>query len=696
MINWEQELNSEQLKVVTSGDGPCLVLAGAGSGKTRAITYRVAYLLSQNVDPKNILLVTFTNKAAREMMKRVSELTSDLTPSPSPSKGEGGIRLPWSGTFHHIGYRVLKKYATLLGFKNNFSVLDSQDSLDLIKLCIKVEGIDRKERRFPSPKVIQSVMSYARNAETTIQDVLELKHPNFLEIADTIKRIAEDYRNRKKSANVMDFDDLLVYWYLLLLKSESVRNKYAEQFQYVLVDEYQDTNKIQASIINLLASHHRNLLVVGDDAQSIYSFRAADIQNILAFEEKYKDAKTFKLETNYRSTPNILSVANEVIANNINQYEKSLKSILDEFTKPEVHAFADQAEEARYIVDRIQELEDEGVEMKKIAVLFRAAYHSQALEMELVKRNIAYDYRGGVRFFERAHIKDVLAYLKILNNVEDRVAWSRVLNMQVGIGPVAVEKLLQFLNDNEDPLENLEEAGSVLGAKGQVGWNDFLQIFKPVIDLKKEETTIGDFVRVVIESKYKEYLENEFPDYRERIQDLEQLAEFADKAEDLNSFLAEATLQEGFNNALSTNTDNDEKIILSTVHQAKGLEWEAVFVINLAAGQFPNDRALRESEGIEEERRLFYVAVTRAKKFLHLTYSLSGGFNNFAQGPSMFLEEISSSLVDVNDISGGTVWDDLNDEDEDITYEPEDSGGPARNASDSVAGGGFLKSIEDL
>ncbi len=696
MIDFSKELNPEQLKVVTNGDGPCLVLAGAGSGKTRAITYRVAYLLSQGVDPKNILLVTFTNKAAREMVERVGALTAN-TPSNSPLLGgelptSPGVLLPWSGTYHHIGYRILKQYSTLLGFKNNFSVLDSQDSLDLIKLCIKSEGIDRKEKRFPSPKVIQSIMSYARNAETTIEDVLELKHQNFLEIADVIKRIAEDYRNRKKEANVMDFDDLLVYWYLLLLKSENVRNKYAEQFQYVLVDEYQDTNKIQASIINLLASKHRNLLVVGDDAQSIYSFRAADIQNILDFENKYKDAKTFKLETNYRSTPDILNVANEVIGNNLHQYEKKLKSVLENFAKPEVHAFADQAEEAIFIVNRIEELMNEDVEPNKIAVLFRAAYHSQALEMELVKKGIDYDYRGGVRFFERAHIKDILAYLKILNNVEDRVAWSRVLNMQVGIGPVAVEKLLQFINESEEPFKNLEEVGSVLGAKGQVGWNDFLQIFQPLLKLNKEETSVGDFIRLIIESKYKEYLENEFPDYRERIQDLEQLSVFADKAEDLNSFLAEAVLQEGFNNALANNINNEEKIILSTVHQAKGLEWEAVFVINLASGQFPNDRALRESDGLEEERRLFYVAVTRAKKYLHLTYSLSGGFNSFSQGPSMFLEEISGSLVDVNNISGGTVWDDADDtdysqinadSDGDIIYIPENSGG-------------FLKSIDDL
>ncbi len=274
--------------------------------------------------------------------------------------------------------------------------------------------------------------------------------------------------------------------------------------------------------------------------------------------------------------------------------------------------------------------------------------------------------------------------------MEDRVAWSRVLNMQVGIGPVAVEKILDNIRiSNLSEFSNCEnelsEIGSVLGAKGQVGWSDFLQIFEPLIKLNKEESSVGDFVRLIIESKYKEYLENEFPDYRERIQDLEQLAEFADKAEDLNSFLAEATLQEGFNNALANNTNNDEKIILSTVHQAKGLEWEAVFVINLASGQFPNDRALRESDGLEEERRLFYVAVTRAKKFLHLTYSLSGGFNSFSQGPSMFLEEISGDLIDMNSVGGGTVWDDLSDGD--VVYESEDSGS---------FGGGFLKGIDEL
>ncbi|MBT3949140.1 UvrD-helicase domain-containing protein, partial [Candidatus Parcubacteria bacterium] len=429
MINFKKELNKEQLRVVTEGDGPCLVLAGAGSGKTRAITYRVAYLLEHGVDPQNILLVTFTNKAAREMMDRVQELTG------------GETRLPWSGTFHHIGYRILKKYAPVLGFQNNFSVLDSEDSRDLLKICIKGEGIDRKQQRFPSPKVVQSILSYARNAEMTIHDVLELQHQSWLHLEDVLVSIAEEYTKRKKASNVMDFDDLLVYLHLLLLKSEDVRNKYAKQFQYVLVDEYQDTNKVQASIINLCASINKNILVVGDDAQSIYSFRAADIQNILSFEERYKQAKIFRLETNYRSTPEILNVANEVIANNTKQYEKELASVLDTFTKPEVHAFTDASEEAEFILNRILELRDEGVPLSEMAVLFRAAFHSQQLEMRLAKEGVSYDYRGGVRFFERAHVKDVLAYLKIFNNRQDAIAWSRVLNMQVGIGPVAAGKI---------------------------------------------------------------------------------------------------------------------------------------------------------------------------------------------------------------------------------------------------------------
>lgn len=641
MIDFQKELNTEQLAVVLNGDGPCLVLAGAGSGKTRVITYRVAYLLEQGIAPDQILLVTFTNKAAREMTNRIVMLTG---------RKQG---LPWAGTFHHIAFRLLKQYAPLIGYKNQFTILDSEDSVDLMKLCLKQEGIDRTERRFPSAKVMHSLVSYARNAEMSLEAVLEEKHPQWLSVSDVLGRIASAYAQRKREANAMDFDDLLDNLHRLLLKSENVRKKLAEQFLYILVDEYQDTNTKQASIVRLLASHHHNLLVVGDDAQSIYSFRAADVRNILSFEKEYANAKIFRLETNYRSTPEILQVANDIIANNKAQYRKELKSVLPPLVKPEVHAFADTAEEAAFIAERMLEHRDEGVPLQDMAVLFRAAFHSQALEVELAKRNIPYDYRGGVRFFERAHIKDVLAYLRIFYNLEDAIAWSRVLNLQAGIGPAGAEKVMNAIRSQPDP-QILPTLGPLLSARGQIGWNDFLRIWHGMA--RGEDQTPASLITAILDSAYADYLEREYPDYRERREDIEQLARFAERQPDLQQFLAEASLQESFTARQAARTspgDDDEKVILSTIHQAKGLEWDTVFIMNLAAGQFPSDRSLRERQGLEEERRLFYVAVTRAKKQLYLSYPLVGSFDSMLTGPSLFLEELNRELVDEHSLGGG-------------------------------------------
>ncbi len=686
MINYSEELNQEQLSVVQNGDGPCLVLAGAGSGKTRTITYRVAYLLENGTSPDNILLVTFTNKAAKEMKQRLQSLLGNE------------INIPWAGTFHHIAFRILRRWAPLLGYKNNFTILDSEDSRDLFKLCIKQEGVDTKAKRFPSARVIQSIISYARNAELSIEEVLEQKYPNWIELADTIGRIGSEYAKRKLEANAMDFDDLLVNLALLLLKSEKVRKHYSEQFKYVLVDEYQDTNKIQATIIRLFSMHHRNLLVVGDDAQSIYSFRAANIQNILDFETQYQGAKIFRLETNYRSTPDILDVANEIIANNENQYKKDLKSIVEPFAKPEVHPFADMAEEAEHIATRMLELREEGVELNKIAVLFRAAFHSQALEVELVKRDIPYEYRGGVRFFERSHIKDVLAYMRIFNNIDDSVAWSRVLNMQVGVGPATAQKIIQHLSVIARSPDEVQDAEAIpkpkeksqgllhsfqslamtakLSARAKIGYNNFLQIYERTF--KTPDGTPAQLIRAILDSKYSEYLNTEFDNARERIQDIEQLSLYAEKQPDLSRFLGEVSLQEGFT-ARQTQSDSydedDEKVVLSTVHQAKGLEWDAVFIINLANGQFPNDRAAKEPKGIEEERRLFYVAVTRAKKYLCLSYSLTSGFNSNLSGPSLFLDEIDQDLLkhyNFKDKGDMNVWTDPSDDADDIEYVSEE------------------------
>lgn len=685
MIDYQKELNPEQNAVVQNGDGPCLVLAGAGSGKTRTITFRVAYLLEHGVRPDEILLVTFTNKAAREMVHRVEHLPIETTEK---------IRLPWSGTFHHIAFRLLKQYASLLGYQNNFTVLDSEDSKDILKLSTKVEGVDKTQKRFPSAAVIQSLISFSRNAGRSLTEVLEEKYPHWSDLGDVIGRIAADYSRRKIAANAMDFDDLLTNLYRLLANHENVRQKLATQFKYVLVDEYQDTNKIQAMIIQAMASVHHNVLVVGDDAQSIYSFRAADIQNILDFQTHYPGAKIFKLETNYRSTPDILDVANEVIANNTKQYKKELKSVRERFTKPEVHAFLDQAEEADFVAGRILEMRDEGVPLSQIAVLFRAAFHSQALELQLNKRNIPYDYRGGIRFFERAHVKDALAFLRIFSNQKDTIAWSRVLSLQSGIGPAAAEKIIALILPLEERLTeyHLDIVSQSIPARARVGWNDFSAIWRRLVRDSAEMAGPGDLLRAVLDSKYIEYLEAEYPDFRERRDDLEQLSNLADREPDLAKFLAESVLQEQFTKP-GVNVD-DEKIVLSTIHQAKGLEWEAVFILNVAAGQFPHERSLGEPGGVEEERRLFYVAVTRAKKHLHLSYPLTGNMHSYLQGPSQFLNEVDRDLLEFTDTGPASdlVFSDPSDGGDGITYVPdEDVPFPTKKRPLS-----FLKNIDEL
>jgi DNA helicase-2/ATP-dependent DNA helicase PcrA len=667
MIDYRAELNDEQYRVVTQGDGPCLVLAGAGSGKTRTVTYRVAYLLEQGVGRDEILLVTFTNKAAKEMTHRIKTLLGD-------DRG-----LTWAGTFHHIAFRLLRAYAPLIGYERNFSILDQADSVDLLKMCLKQEGISRTEKRFPSAKVIKSIISYARNAEMMISDVLDQKHEQWIEYAEVIGRVADTYAKKKREANVMDFDDLLTNLHVLLLKESGVRERYATQFRYVLVDEYQDTNNIQSSLIRLLSSHHKNLLVVGDDAQSIYSFRAANIQNILDFDQQYRGAKTFRLETNYRSTPEILTVANDVISNNADQLEKTLKSNKPAYAKPEVHACTDGREEAEYIAERMLELRDEGVELQEMAVLFRAAFHSQALEVELTKRGIPYDYRGGVRFFERSHIKDVLAFLKIKNNPSDAIAWSRVLNMQTGIGAVTASKIYEHIQDNlTKGQEMFAGVHGSLGARARMGWNDFGSIWD---QLASEGDSPNVLIRTILETKYQDYLQAEHPDYRERMQDIEQFAVFAERYTELTTFIAEVIMQESFTQAQAKAAElqDEERVVLSTIHQAKGLEWDAVFVINLANGQFPNERASRTRKGLEEERRLFYVAVTRAKQYLHLSYPMVGSFRSVLSGPSRFIEELRRDLLEHYtsgsvDAGNDTFFLDPSDDVDDISYEAVDDG----------------------
>jgi len=621
-IDYQKELNSEQLQVVLNGDGPCLVLAGAGSGKTRTVTYRVAYLLEQGIKPQEILLLTFTNKAAKEMLTRVENLLG------AEARGIMG------GTFHSTAARILRSYANLVGRTSGFTILDEDDSKSLLKLCLKEAGVDSThDKRYPSPSSFKSLWSYSRNSGLTLRDVLDRRTPALVGIAGNLEYVADLYEKRKHDSNAVDFDDLLLLFMHLLQNRPDVCERLSSQFRYVLVDEFQDTNFIQAKIVQMLSSVHRNLLVVGDDAQSIYSFRAAEIKNILDFPKVYPATKVFRLTSNYRSAPEILSLANASIKNNRDQFEKPLRAMKESGQKPKLFSTASTFEEARRIADEIGLLKNQGVPTTEIAVLFRAAFHAQPLEFELMKRNVAYEFRGGMRFFERAHIKDVTAHLRVLANLKDEAAWVRTLSLYPGIGTTTAQKILDQVK-NFETLAEAVATDSVSPTRAASGW----EICRGVLKHMLAATHPSDMIRAVVAQGYRDYLEAEQPDFRDRLDDLEQFAVFAETSKDLHSFLDDVTLAENYT---AKQPMQDERLILSTIHQAKGLEWDAVFVIGLRDGGFPNPRAVAEGE-IEEERRLFYVATTRARKNLYLTYPLSDGrSDDFSSGlPSLFVSEL--------------------------------------------------------
>jgi DNA helicase II / ATP-dependent DNA helicase PcrA len=626
-IDYAKELNAQQLAVVTEGDGPCLVLAGAGSGKTRTITYRVAYLLEQGVAPEEILLLTFTNKASREMIERVEGLLGTYP------KGL------WAGTFHSIANRMLRRYAKLIGFQPNFSILDQEDARDLVSLCVKELKISTKNKRFPRAAVLNSLISFKRNRGGVMETAVEAKHPKFLPLLDEIEQVEDRYRKQKMEQNAMDFDDLLLHWLKLLKEHPHVREELSSQFRYVLVDEFQDTNVIQAEIVKLLSGHHQNLLVVGDDAQSIYSFRAAEIKNILNFPDRYDAAKTFQMTVNYRSTPEILAVANSVIAYNSGQFEKELSADRPKGDLPLVVPANTAGKEAQYIAEQIQDLYSNGMNYTEISVLFRASFHAQALEFELMRRDIPYDYRGGLKFFERSHVKDIIAHLRVLHNVKDGMAWVRTLKIHPGIGLITAAKIARTAGAHED-LASAVAHVKIGGKKASAGWEGSLRIMSALLAARPLP---AEQIRALAGSDdYQLYLENEFPNFRDRLDDIEQFSVFAEQFDDLGAFLEAVSLTQEHSVQLGRDRlFQEDQIVLSTIHQAKGLEWDAVFVMNVTEGSFPHARALDEDGGLEEERRLFYVAVTRARKKLFLTYPLTAGYDHIEiKQPSMFLDEI--------------------------------------------------------
>jgi len=659
-IDYAAELNEQQLAAVTARPGPILVIAGAGSGKTRTLTYRVAYLLENGIDPRNILLLTFTNKAAREMLNRVANLL------PVDASGL------WGGTFHSVGNRILRRHGGALGYSSGFSIMDREDQKDLINTVVASAGIDPKEIRFPKGEVLAEIFSFVVNTEKPLEELLAEKFPYFLPLLDKIQDVQERYEKKKKATNSMDFDDLLQKTLSMFQQHERVADFYRRQFQFILVDEYQDTNKIQADLVDLLARDHRNVMVVGDDAQSIYSWRGANFQNILEFPKRYPDAQVFKIEMNYRSLPEILDVANAAIAANVQQFRKHLSATRESKTlKPALVALNDGAEQAQFIAQRILELRDEGVDLNEIAVLYRAHYHALELQLELSRRGIPYQITSGIRFFEQAHIKDVTSFIRFVANPRDEVAFNRMVKLLPGIGNRTAENLWQAWERGVavagigDPGQETTSAPSGLSvpgyrfgerlvamnvpAKSKKMWTQLAHTLDEIAP-DGQPNPPSEMITSVVEAIYDDYAKMNFPNYDLRREDLDQLAVFARQFKDVHEFLSQLALISNVDaEAAPAQTSDKEAVNLSTVHQAKGLEFQTVFVIWLTDGMFPSSRSLDTRDALEEERRLFYVAITRARDELYLTYPqmrLSGGYGDVFQRPSRFLQEIPNELVE--------------------------------------------------
>ena len=642
-IDYAAELNEQQFAAVTAEPGPQLIIAGAGSGKTRTLTYRVAYLLENGIDPRNILLLTFTNKAARQMLDRVANLL------PIDASGI------WGGTFHSVGNRMLRRHGSALGYNSGFSIMDREDQKDLINTVVASAGIDPKEIRFPKGDVLAEIFSFVVNTETALEELLAEKFPYFLPLLEKITDVHARYEKKKKATNSVDFDDLLEKTLSMLQKHENIASFYRRQFQFILVDEYQDTNKIQADLIDLLAREHRNVMVVGDDAQSIYSWRGANFQNILEFPKRYPDAKVFKIEMNYRSVPEILDVANAAIVANVDQFQKNLQPTRESAAaKPAVVALNDGNEQAQFIAQRILELRDEDVDLNEIAVLYRAHYHALELQLELSRRGIPYQITSGIRFFEQAHIKDVISFIRLVANPRDEVAFKRMVKLLPGIGNRSAENLWNTWD------KSLNERGEINS------WSDRLLPMSVSTKSKKHWTQLAntldeiapggqpnppsEMITSVVEAIYDDYAKVNFTNYELRREDLNQLAAFARQFKDLNEFLSQLALISNVDAEAAPNQAGDKEAVnLSTVHQAKGLEFHTVFVIWLTDGMFPSSRSMDQRKDLEEERRLFYVAITRAKDELYLTYPhmrLTGGYGDVFQRPSRFLKEIPNKLVE--------------------------------------------------
>jgi DNA helicase-2/ATP-dependent DNA helicase PcrA len=616
-IDFDEKLNKEQQQIVNNIKGPMLVIAGAGSGKTRTIIFSVAKLLLSGVSPNSIMLVTFTNKAAKEMIKRLEKLLG---------KRPKGI---WAGTFHSMANRFIRQYTSTLGLKPNYNIMDQSDSRTLMKLAMEEANVSEMEERFPKAKMAKNILSYSINCNKSIREVILWKYGDFNDdkIIDKLKEVFKRYREKKLEDGLLDFDDLLVYWNQLL-DEKLVARMIARKINYILVDEYQDTNHIQAEIIHKIAklNTEHNIMVVGDDAQSIYAFRGANFENILNFEKQYDNCKIYKITANYRSVPEILELANDSIEHNEFQHKKEMRAIRSSCEmKPFLVNVAEEEEQAKFIAKQVLRLRSEGYDLKDIAILVRASRHSIKIEQELKNKNIPYEVRAGVAFFEKAHIKDALVHLRIIENTYDEIAWSRIFKIIPGIGNTSGRKIFAELSKADSPLEKLLDKtfftikmkGSRIPSKGS---KNLVNHIKPLADYSADDDP-SEILSEIIEL-IENYVKTNYENPKERLEDLKALAIYSQKYPSIRRFLETLSLNrsniESKTVKAGTNSEKEDPLILSTIHRAKGLEWRVVFIPMLCEGHFPSYQVIGDKEELEEERRVFYVAITRAKDQLYL------------------------------------------------------------------------------
>jgi DNA helicase II / ATP-dependent DNA helicase PcrA len=632
-IRYADELNASQLAVVENIEGPVLVIAGAGTGKTRTLVYRVARMIEMGIPPGHILLLTFTRKAAQEMLRRASMLVGQRA-----EQVEGG-------TFHSFANLTLRRHAQRLGYASSFSILDQGDCEDVVNLLRTRLGLEAKKRRFPRKQTLVSMISSSINRMTPLREIVEGEYPQYRNEVEEIESLARAYQEYKRQHDLMDYDDLLVNMVLLLEKNPDVRERLAEAHRFIMVDEYQDTNKLQHEIVHRLSGTRRNVMVVGDDSQSIYSFRGANFRNIMDFPDDFPGTTVITLEENYRSTQPILNFTNEVLRGAAEKYEKHLFTRRIGGELPMIVSTANETLQSQFIVQRILELREEGVELNDIAVLFRSSFHSFDLEIELNKANIPYIKMGGFKFIETAHVKDLVAHLRVLHNPRDVVSWNRILLLLEGVGPRSAQKVIDAIVDGSVALTTEGvEAVRRLGSSAVVG------LFETLHHLVDERMSLAEKVDLLV-AYYRPVMKRKYDDFTKRLKDVEVFAEIAARYRSLNSFLSDMALEPPNESVvdLGETTSEDEKLILSTIHSAKGLEWSSVFLIWALDGFFPAARSAGSHESIEEERRLMYVATTRAKDRLAISYPVNiydRESGMVLSKPSRFVEPIPEEIAE--------------------------------------------------